>query len=308
MNGLAQLERELIKRGYDGHLLADEPLCRHTSFAIGGPADLFIVARGLAELRELLEVAWAMAVPVLALGSGTNILVADAGVRGLVIINDCHESSIDGDGLLIVQSGAPLRRLALETATQGWAGLEWAVGIPGTVGGAVAGNAGAYGGCMADAVRWVSWLHPERGLERVDAQALEYGYRSSRIKREPQRERRPVVLEAALQLAPSDAQELVCKVESLTAQRKMRTPEGHCAGSIFKRTELYPAGLLIEQAGLKGHHIGGAEVSTKHANFVMNAGGATAAEVRALIELIQEKVWAAFGQRLEPEIEFVGQW
>jgi len=111
-----------------------------------------------------------------------------------------------------------------------------------------------------------------------------------------------------LQLTPGDAQELSCKVDALTAQRKLRTPEGRCAGSVFKRTERYPAGLLIEQAGLKGQRIGGAEVSTKHANFVMNVGGASAADVKALIELIQERVWVAFGERLEPEIEFVGQW
>lgn len=308
MNGLSRLTKELVARGYGGRLLANEPLSLHTSFAIGGPADLFIVAREPEELCELFQVARGLEVPVLVLGAGTNVLVADAGVRGLVIVSDCRHFSMDGDGLLSAQSGAPLRQLAQSSAGRGWAGLEWAVGIPGTVGGAVAGNAGAYGGCMAEIVRWVSWLHPERGLERVDVCALEYGYRTSCIKREPQRERRPVVLEVGLQLAPGDAQELSCKMEALTAQRKLRTPEGRCAGSVFKRTERYPAGLLIEQAGLKGWRIGGAEVSTKHANFVMNAGGASAAEVKALIELIQERVWATFGERLEPEIEFVGQW
>jgi len=308
MGNLAQLERELLARGYGGRLLADEPLSRHTSFAIGGPADLFIVAREPEELCELFRVARSLDVPVTVLGAGTNVLVADAGVRGLVIVSDCRRFSMDGGGLLRTQSGAPLRQLALESVGRGWAGLEWAVGIPGTVGGAVAGNAGAYGGCMAEVVRWVRWLHPERGLEQVDVGELAYGYRTSCIKREPRRERRPVVLEAALQLTPGDAQELSCKVDALTAQRKLRTPEGRCAGSVFKRTERYPAGLLIEQAGLKGQRIGGAEVSTKHANFVMNVGGASAADVKALIELIQERVWVAFGERLEPEIEFVGQW
>lgn len=307
-DGLAQLAKELAARGYGDRLLLNEPLSLHTSFAIGGPADLFIIARTPAELCELFQVARGLDVPVLVLGAGTNILVADAGVRGLVIVSDCRQFSMDDNGLLSAQSGAPLRQLALESASRGWAGLEWAVGIPGTVGGAVTGNAGAYGGCMAEIVRWVSWLHPERGLERVDACALEYGYRTSCIKREPQRERRPVILEVGLQLAPGDAHELSCKIETFTTQRKLRTPDGRCAGSIFKRTERYPAGLLIEQAGLKGCRIGGAEVSTKHANFVMNIGGASAAEVKALIELIQERVWVAFGERLEPEIEFVGQW
>jgi UDP-N-acetylmuramate dehydrogenase len=161
---------------------------------------------------------------------------------------------------------------------------------------------------MADVVRWVTWLHPDRGIERVDVEALEYGYRSSLPKRELRRERRPVVLEVGIQLAPGDARDLGCKVESFTVQRDARNPKGYCAGSVFKKTALHPAGYLIEQAGLKGRRIGGAEVSAKHANFVMNVGGATAADVKALIELIQETVWAAFGESLEPEIELVGDW
>ena len=308
MRAQERLERELIQRGYGGRLLRDEPLSRHTSFAIGGPADLLVAAQKQEELCELVRVAGDVAVPVLILGSGTNVLVADAGVRGLVVVNNCRESAMNGDGLLIAQSGAPLRQMALEAVAQGWAGLEWAVGIPGTVGGAVIGNAGAYGGSMADVVRWVTWLHPDRGIERVGVEVLEYSYRSSLPKRELRRERRPVVLEAGIQLAPGDARDLACKVEGFTVQRKARNPEGHCAGSVFKKTALHPAGYLIEQAGLKGRRIGGAKVSARHANFVMNVSGATAADVKSLIELIQETVWAASGERLEPEIELVGDW
>jgi UDP-N-acetylmuramate dehydrogenase len=308
VNTLDRLQRELVKRGYGPRLRVGEPLSRHTSFAIGGPTDLLIVARKAEEIRELMQVSRELSVPVLVLGAGSNVLVADAGVRGLVVVNACEGRAMDGEGLLIVQAGAPLREVAHETAMKGWAGLEWAVGIPGTVGGAVVGNAGAYGGCMSDIVHWVTWLDPSGECQRVGASALGYGYRTSTVKREVCRERRPVVLEAALRLTAGDAQELALKVQSLTVQRKARTPEGLCAGSIFKRTEQFPAGFLIEQAGLKGRRLGGAEVSPKHANFVMNTGGATAADVRALIELIQREVWAAFGQRLEPEIECVGEW
>jgi UDP-N-acetylmuramate dehydrogenase len=308
VNRLEQLHADLIARGYGERVLVNEPLAQHTSFAIGGPADLLIIVRQLDELRTILRLAWAAQVPTLLLGCGTNILVADAGVRGLVIVNKCCGFALDADGLLVTQSGMSLRKLAAWTVEQHWAGLEWAVGIPGTVGGAVVGNAGAYGGCMADSVQWVTCLWPDGREEKCDKQGLAYGYRTSALKRESRPDRRPVVLEAALQLHPGKAEELAQTVESITAQRKARTPDGCCAGSVFKRTAQYPAGFLIEQVGLKGRRLGGAQVSEKHANFVMNTGGATAVEVKALIELLQREVWSAFAQRLEPEIEFVGEW
>jgi UDP-N-acetylmuramate dehydrogenase len=189
-----------------------------------------------------------------------------------------------------------------------WMGLEWAVGVPGTLGGAVVGNAGAYGGSMSDIVRWATLLRPDGTVERVDVEALEYSYRTSALKRESHEGRRTVVLEVGMQLTPGDAEALRATVERITEQRKMRTPEGCCAGSIFKRTLQYPAGFLIEQAGLKGYRVGGAEVSPKHANFLMNVDGATATDVKTLIEHVQARVLDAFGQKLDPEIEFVGEW
>ncbi len=308
MSGLERLRQGLVDRGYGDRLMRDEPLSRHTSFAIGGPADLFIAARQPAEMVEWARLAWAEGVPMLVIGSGTNILVADAGVRGLVVANECRGYAINEQYVLAAQSGALLREVARATVERGLAGLAWAIGVPGTMGGAVIGNAGAYGGCMADVVMSVQVLSPDGQVRQLDRSALDYSYRNSALKRMPVSAPRPIVLDATIQLQPGDREELARQVQGIAEQRKQRTPAGCCAGSVFKRTLQYPAGFLIEQAGLKGERIGGAEISPKHANFIMNVGGATAADVKALIELAQERVWAAFGERLEPEIEFVGEW
>ena len=308
MIGLQRLVRGLIDGGYGERLFRNEALSRHTSFAIGGPADLLFIADRIEDLRGCLRAAWAADVPALVIGGGSNILVSDAGIRGLVVVNACRGFVQDESGLLVAQSGTQLRELSQWTLARGWQGLEWAVGIPGTVGGAVVGNAGAYGGFMADVVRWVTLLRADGSEERVGADSLAYAYRTSVLKREPRNGHRSVVLEAAMQLDPGEAGALALEAARISGQRKARTPEGHCAGSVFKRTLQYPAGFLIEQVGLKGYRIGGAQISPKHANFVMNVGGATAADVMALVDKAREEVWAAFGQRLELEIELVGDW
>ncbi len=259
------------------------------------------------ELAQLALYVQAHDLPVFWLGGGTNVLASDAGLRGLVVANACHGLSVDADGLVIAQSGMPLRELAAWAVGAGWAGLEWAVGIPGTVGGAVVGNAGAYGGCMAENILWVRILEGTEPRRR-NLEDLQYGYRTSVLKREPWQVRRRIVLEAALQLRSGDPRVLAKVAAENSAQREARTPAGPSAGSVFKRTVQFPAGFLIEQAGLKGHRMGGAQISDKHANFIINVGGATAADVRALIELVQERVWTAFGLQLEPEIEYVGEW
>jgi UDP-N-acetylmuramate dehydrogenase len=295
-----------MRAQFGARLQRNEPMSRHTSYGIGGPADLYVEARAPEELVELADCARAHSLAVLWLGSGTNVLVADAGVRGLVVTNSCQGMTVSDEGLVVAQSGTLLRELAQWAVRLGWAGLEWAVGIPGTVGGAVVGNAGAYGGCMADAVAWATVL--EDGAQRqLTAAELGYSYRTSALKRESQPRRR-MVLAAALQLRRGDPAELAQVAERNNAQRVARTPQGPSAGSVFKRTLQYPAGFLVEQAGLKGQRLGGAEISAQHANYILNLGGASAADVRALIELAQERVWANFALRLEPEIEFVGEW
>ena len=209
---------------------------------------------------------------------------------------------------MLSESGARLADLARSAVRRGWAGLEWAVGVPGTLGGAVIGNAGAYGGCMADVVCWVEVMKPDGTNTQIEASALAYRYRTSALKQESWSTSRPVVLAAALQLRRSSQDDLARTVAGITRQRDERTPSGNCAGSMFKRTLQYPAGFLIDHVGLKGQRIGGAQVSPKHANFIMNTGGATATDVRRLINRVQDEVWAAFAQRLEPEIEFIGDW
>jgi len=308
MNGVERLAEALRREGYGDRLLLNEPMARHTSFGIGGPADLFFEAREQEELIRCVRLGWQMGVPVLILGGGTNVLVADRGVRGLVISNACARFEVAPDGTLRVEAGKPLAELARWCVAQGWAGLQWAVGIPGTVGGAVVGNAGAYGGYMADVVRAVKLLLPSGEVRGVSAEALEFGYRTSALKRQTGQPRRAVVLEATLALEHGDPEALAREAERVTELRTQRTPQGPCAGSMFKRTLQYPAGFLIEQAGLKGYRIGGAQVSPKHANFFMNVGGATAADVRALMEKVQREVWLTFAQHLEPEVELVGDW
>jgi UDP-N-acetylmuramate dehydrogenase len=308
MSALQRLVSALHGAGYGDRLLQDEPMAAHTSFGVGGPADLFIRAEEIGELVEWLRLARAHEVPCIVLGGGTNILVADAGIRGLVVLNGCQSSSIDDDGRVVAESGVSLRKLARHTVAQGWEGLEWAVGIPGTIGGAVVGNAGAYGGYMADVVHDALLLSPDGEVHRVRRDDLGFGYRTSALKRVGAGEQRPIVLEAVMQLRPGDAQELAARAEQITLQRRTRTPEGACAGSMFKRTQHYPAGFLIEQAGLKGLKVGGAQISPKHANFFMNCGNASAQDIATLIEIAQERVWQDFQERLEPEIELVGAW
>lgn len=292
---------------YGERVLCDEPLARHTSFGIGGPADVFVTVCTPEEVCHLADYAQQHDLQTLWLGGGTNVLVSDAGVRGLVVANACSGLYVDDEGVVVAQSGIALRELAAWAVQSGWAGLEWATGIPGTLGGAVVGNAGAYGGSMAETLLWVSLL--DNGApRRMSVQELEYGYRTSVLKREPWQVRSRIVLEAALQLRRGDARELAKVAESNNAQRQARTPWERSAGSVFKRTMQYPAGFLVEQVGLKGYRLGGAQISEKHANFIINTGEATAAEVRALISLAQERVWQTFAQQLEPEIEFVGEW
>lgn len=280
----------------------------YTSFGIGGPADLLVVVESVDQLQQVVQMADAAGVTWTVLGSGTNVLVADEGICGLVIINAAQGFEIDEDGLLVAASGVMLCELARWAVAQGWRGLQWAVGIPGTLGGATVGNAGAYGGSMAEIVRWARVLRADGVVERVPVELLAYEYRMSALKREHARGLRTLVLETALQLERGDAVALAAEAASYNARRESNTPRGRCAGSMFKRTAHYPAGYLIDKAGMKGLSVGGAQVSPVHANFLMNVGGATASDMRCLIELVQQRIWRLYAHHLEPEIEFVGDW
>ncbi len=308
MNALQRFRELMEGAGYGGRVATDVPMSRHTSFAVGGPADLLATARSLQELVDWVRIANRTGIPYMVLGSGTNVLVSDRGIRGFVIINACQRYTFGDDGVLEAESGCLFCELAREAVERGWGGLEWGVGIPGTLGGAVVGNAGAYGGYIGDVLIDALLCHRDGHTARVSRDWLRYGYRASVLKREDLAGPRTVVLDARLQLMRADVRELRDRARQVTEQRLAHTPGGACAGSTFMRTEQYPAGFLIEQAGLKGFRMGNAQVSDRHANFIMNAGGATAREIAALIEYIQERVWRDFAQRLEPEVQFIGEW
>lgn len=298
---------ERLAEALGGRARRDEPLAPYTNMRVGGPADLLLVCHSNEELVAAVRLSIEHDVPWLVLGGGCNVLVADAGVRGLVLIDRADGVRMDTDGRLQAEAGAPLSRLAIEMAEAGWGGLEWAAGLPGTVGGAVVGNAGAFGGDMAAVLEGVTLLGRDGTVCERPAEWLAFGYRQSRIKQMPPAER-PVVLTAGLRLQRGEPQTLKARIAEILEWRRTRHPGGATMGSTFKNAPDAHAGRLIEGVGLKGYRIGGVKVSELHANFLINTGDATAADVLALIEHVQAEVERRLGVRLEPEIELVGEW
>ncbi len=298
-----------LKVWHPERLLREEPLARYTAARLGGPAEYLYVAReSVEELVDVVSSAWAQHIPVRILGGGANVLVSDSGVRGLVVINDV--SWIDfadwHDGRnLAATSGVGLTVLARKCQARGLSGLEWAVNVPGTLGGAIVNNAGAHGGDMAASLCDVVLLDAERGPQMLTVAELEYGYRTSCLKRRV--DRRFIVLMATLALTPSDPATILERMEHYIAYRKQTQPPGASLGSIFKNPPSDYAGRLIEAAGLKGFRIGGAQISPVHANFFINAGGATAADYYALICHARETVQQKMDVELELEVELVGE-
>ncbi|MBM4466657.1 MAG: UDP-N-acetylmuramate dehydrogenase [Chloroflexi bacterium] len=288
--------------------LVNEPMSLHTSFRIGGPADLYVVATSAQELVELVSLAREQGLPYLIIGRGTNVLVADEGVRGLVIENGGQEICFEDDAVLYAESGASLKDLAHESARRGLGGLEWAVGIPGSVGGAIVGNAGAYGCYVGDVARKATVLAADGTVRELSAEEMGFGYRTSRFKGQAGEGKQEIILSAEFVLHAEPAHALAEKMADYTRRREASQPTEPSAGSVFKRTKQYPAGFLIEQAGLKGARIGDAQISPKHANFIVNLGQARAADVKALVDLAQQRVRERFGVELELEIELVGEW
>ena len=289
----------------------DEPLSLYTAMRVGGPADLLVVCESVDEVVQVATLAREHGVDWLLLGGGCNVLVADEGVSGLVIVNRAAHIEFEG-ATVQAEAGAQLAQLARQAVDLGLAGLEWAAGLPGAVGGAVVGNAGAFDGDIASVLQRAMVLEPGGGdvgdtvevIERPNAW-FEFDYRLSRIKRAPVG-RRPVVLAATFQLRPGDPKALAARADEILEWRRTRHPAGATMGSTFKNPPDSHAGYLIEQAGLRGHRIGGAQISELHGNFFMNTGGATAADVLALIEYAREEVKRQFGVELELEIELVG--
>jgi len=287
----------------------DEPMSRHTTFGVGGPADAYILARSEEQLRLAFAAARQRDVPVFIFGSGSNILVGDGGIRGLVIENRNAEVTgpgRNGSGYKVrVGSGMSFSTLARRLATAGFAGVEWACGIPGSLGGAVVTNAGAYGWSLSD-VLVAARLSNNRGdLLEFGHDELDLSYRNSAFTRGSLKD--AVVLSVDLRVQEGDATELKKRIRELDRQRRGAQPPGRNCGSVFKNPDDKPAWQYVDGAGLRGHRIGNAQFSEVHSNFIQNLGGATANDVVSLIRLAQDRVRERFGVELTPEVMFVGE-
>lgn len=285
-------------------LLLEEPMAKHTSFRIGGPADVLAQPGNEAELAELLKRAAHHAVPVTLVGNGSNLLVRDKGIRGLVIkLSNLFSSITVAGNVLTFGSGISLAMASKKAASLSLSGLEFAVGIPGTIGGAVYMNAGAYDGEMAKVVTSVQVMDRQGQSSQLKADELDFSYRHTALQNSGL-----IVTSVTVSLQPGEAESIKAKMDDFSQRRIAKQPlELPSAGSMFKRPVGYFAGTLIEQTGLKGYTVGGAQVSTKHAGFVVNVGGATAKDVLQLISDVQAKVLAAQGVQLEPEVLVLGE-
>ncbi len=307
---MARLSEATAELATIAPLREQEPLARHTTFGIGGPADLFMTVHSARQLAAAFVTARRHGLPVFVLGSGSNILVGDRGIRGLVIENRARAVSgptplADGRARVVAESGVSFAALARRLCREGYAGLEWAVGIPGTLGGAVVYNAGAYDGALADVLVSARVVDAEGHERELSAVELGLEYRSSAFTRGLLRDQ--VVLTVTLAVVPGNRDALLRRVAELDAKRLAAQPRGRNAGSIFKNPPQAAAWWLIDQVGLRGHRIGDAEISVKHANFFCNAGRATAADVKRLIELAEQRVRERFGIELEREVHLVGE-
>jgi UDP-N-acetylmuramate dehydrogenase len=304
------------------HLRLNEPLKNYTTLRVGGPADLFYRATDLEEFARVVITAHQLRVPTFILGLGSNLLVSDKGIRGLVVYNCCRR--IEVGEITFSESGAPFQLLFLKTAQAGLSGLEFAVGIPGTVGGALVSNAGAFRENIGDLVETIDVV-VEGERQQVSREWMQFSYRDSILRRP--NPPRAAILAVTLRLRPGDRRQIFAKARELQRWRIERQPPNPSAGSFFKNVydaelaqKLYslppalkeagvvPAGYLIAEAGLKGTRIGGAMVSVKHANFLINAGGATATDIRRLADLVKQVVFEKFGVLLEEEVLTVGDW
>lgn len=286
------------------HVLTDEPMKQHTTFKIGGPADYFLVPETGEEVGEIIKICRKTDTPYFILGNGSNLLVGDGGYRGAVIQVYRNMSAVTVEGTTITaQAGALLSAVAAAAKNASLTGFEFAGGIPGTVGGAAVMNAGAYGGEMKDVLVEVTVMDAEGKIFAIPAEKLELGYRTSVIKKAGY-----IVLEAKIRLKEGDQEAIRERMKELTIQRTTKQPlEYPSAGSTFKRPEGYFAGKLVMDSGLRGYQVGGARISEKHCGFVINAGDATAKDVRTLMDNVRDIVYEKYGVTLEPEVKFLGE-
>ncbi len=295
------IERELGQKLKEG-VKVNEPMSRHTSWQVGGPADYFLCPADTSELKEIVRFGRSRALPLYIFGNGTNLLVLDGGIRGLVVKIGEYFNYVRRSGdRLEAGAGTQMTNLARSAAQEGLAGIEFAAGIPGSLGGAAVMNAGAFGcyiGERIDAVRLISYNGESLTLEREE---IKFGYRTSNLPG------KGIVVEVILKLKkghPADSLEMI---EHFLRERSLRHPELPSAGSVFRNLPGQPAGKIIEEIGLKGMSIGGAEVSCKHANFIVNNGYATAKDILSLIETVRRKVREECNLELQPEVKIIGE-
>jgi UDP-N-acetylmuramate dehydrogenase len=299
---VARFDRAAAERGLP--VRSDVPLAPMTTLRVGGPADRLAEPRTRDELLAVLEAARAAGIDWMVIGNGSNLVVADAGVRGLVIRNRARAADLV-DASLTADAGAPMAMLVKRATTAGLTGLEWGIAVPGTLGGAVWANAGAHGGEIRDRLAWAeAWDPADGALGRLGAADCRFGYRESRFKHEPL-----VVVAAGLELAPDEPAAVAARVAGFQAERQATQPLAEQnAGSVFRNPPGDHAGRLIDATGLKGRRVGTASVSTRHANFIQADRGGRADDVRRLADEVREAVARATGVTLDYEIEFVGAW
>lgn len=297
---------DILRAKFGDNVKENVLLAPYTSARIGGPADIFLAADTASELARIVTELWEHGLPFTILGGGSNVLVSDRGIRGVVVLNRAKgvKFHLGDQPSVTAESGVVFSNLANRCASKGLAGLEWAATVPGTIGGAVYGNAGAFGGDMAGDLVSAELL-TANGRETFTSAQMGYGYRTSILKRG---ELKAVVLSAELKLKNSTKDDVTVKIQQFSAHRKATQPPGASMGSMFKNPPGDYAGRLIEAAGLKGTRIGNAEISPVHGNFFVNHANTKAEDIRALIELVQKTVKEKQGVELELEVELAGEW
>lgn len=297
---------QLTLPGTDCPLRADAPLASLTSFRVGGPAEWYVAPRRLEDLQASFEWAKSQGLPLTLLGAGSNLLISDRGLPGLVVCTrHLRQTQFDPEtGRVTASAGKPIARLAWQAAERGWQGLEWAVGIPGTVGGAVVMNAGAHRSCTADILINAQTLSPDGTIQQLTPQDLGFSYRTSNLQGGS-----CLVTQATFLLKPGAEPKQVVSDTSGHLEQRRRSQPYHLpsCGSVFRNPESRPAAWLIEQIGLKGYQVGGAQVAERHANFILNCGGAKASDIFQVIRHIQQQVENHWSLYLEPEVRILGE-
>lgn len=282
-------------------IFTNEPMSKHTSFKIGGPAEIFVKINNVEELKLIIKISKQAEVPITVVGNGSNLLVSDDGIRGIVLKIEFDKIEIEESGKLKIGSGVKLAFLAQKCLKEKLEGFEFASGIPGTIGGAIRMNAGAHGSEMKDIVKKITCMTRDGKIQVISNEEAKFEYRNSIFSQNDY-----IILEAEIQLRKGNPEEIRSKMDEYATYRKEKQPiEYPSAGSTFKRGNDFITAKLIDECGLKGYQIGGAQVSEKHAGFIINKGNATAEDVKQLMKYVEEQVYNKFGKKIKPEIEII---